>query len=135
VRAEQDDAVAVAPLDIGEIPTPLLIEPDDGIGPAAPIEIRPLVAHAQVHLDDATGDGFEIDDSGKAIEMPSNPEATTIFDFRFVRGVDNPVIECAVRRRRAGDVAPPTRFPGHDRNVRAQVPPFEQRLNATAILS
>ena len=80
-----------------------------------------------MHLDDATGNGFEIDDPGKSIEMPSNPEAATVFDLRFVRGVDNPVIECAVRRRRAGDVAPPARFSGHDRNVRAQMSPFEQR--------
>ena len=84
VRPEQNDAVAVAPLDIGEIPNPLLIEPDHGIDPAAPIKIRPLVAHAQVHLDDAAGDGFEIDDPGKSIEMPSNPEATTAFNFRLV---------------------------------------------------
>src|SRR5215470_11796604 len=54
VRTEQDDAVAVAPRLVGEVPALLVIEPHHRRDPGvAAIEVWPLVGEAQMRLDDA----------------------------------------------------------------------------------
>src|SRR5260221_3886382 len=80
VRPEQHDAVSVAPVLIGEVPAPLLVEAHERIDPAGPIEVRPLIAHAQMHLDHATADGLGVEDAGVALEMPADPRAAIRLD-------------------------------------------------------
>ena len=53
VGAEQHDAVAVPPVVVGVVPDPFGVEPDQRLGPAGAVEVRPLVGEAQVDLDDA----------------------------------------------------------------------------------
>src|SRR5258707_2508950 len=95
VRPEQHDAVSVARVLIGEAPAPLLVEAHERIDPAGPIEVRPLIAHAQMHLDHATADGLGVEDAGVALEMPADPRAAIRLDAGIVRGVHGPMIEGA----------------------------------------
>jgi len=60
VGAEEDDAVAVAPVVVGVRPAPVLLELDERRDPAR-LEVGPLVAEAQVGLDDAAADGLEVE--------------------------------------------------------------------------
>src|SRR5262249_35423465 len=58
LRPEQPPAVSVAPVVIGKTPSPLPVESHERVAPAGPIEVRPLIAHAQMPLDHATADGL-----------------------------------------------------------------------------
>ena len=60
VRAEQHDAVAVAPVVVVEAPAPVAVQLDDGLDPARAVEVDPLVGEAQVALDDAAADRLEV---------------------------------------------------------------------------
>ncbi len=61
MRAEQHDAVAVAPVGIEKIPVAGDVEADQRFDPASAVQIGPLVGEPQMRLDDAPTDRFEID--------------------------------------------------------------------------
>src|SRR5262245_62052723 len=127
MRPEQHHAVSVAPVVIGEVPSPLLIEAHARIDPAGPIEVRPLIAHAQMHLDHATADRLGVEDAGIALEMPADPRAAILLDAAIARGVHGPMIEGAFPAGLSGDVAPPARLAVNDRHVRADMAAIQQR--------
>src|SRR5712691_594319 len=80
LAAEQDHAVAVAPVAVVEAPFAAMIEPHQRIDPAGAVKIRPLIAQAQVHLDDGSADRFEIQHSGVAGQMTADPRAAYLLD-------------------------------------------------------
>src|SRR6266568_115633 len=127
MRPEQHHAVSVAPVVIGEVPSPLPVEAHERVDPAGAIEVRPLIAHAQMHLDHATADGLGVEDAGIALEMPSDPRAAIILDAAIARGVHGPMIEGAFPAGLSGDVAPPARLAVDDRHVRADMAAIEER--------
>src|SRR5205807_1569355 len=95
----QHHAVSVAPVSIGEVPAPLLVEAYERIDPAGPIEVRPLIAHAQMHLDHATVDGLGFEDAGVALEMLADPRAAIRLDAGIVRAVRSGIETLAQRDR------------------------------------
>src|SRR5262245_40797984 len=125
VRPEQHHAVSVSPILIGEVPSPLLVEAHERIDPAGPVEVRPLIGHAQMHLDHATADGLGVEDAGVALEMRPDPRATIRFDAGVVRGVHGPMIEGAFPARLSGRVAPPARLAVDNRTVRTDLAAFQ----------
>src|SRR5262245_13454153 len=126
VRPEQHHAIAVAAVGIGERPLALLMEPYHRRDPAGAVEVRPLIAHAQMHLDHATADGLGVEDAGEARKMLSDPGTDTVLDRGIVRGVHRPVLEGALRAGCAGDVAPPGRVALDHRHVGADMAALEQ---------
>src|SRR5262249_14979163 len=96
MRPEQPHALSLAPVLVGEVPSPLLAETHERIDPAGAIEVRPLIAHAQMHLDHAAADGLGVEDAGIALEMPTDPRAAIILDAGIVRGVHGPIVEGAL---------------------------------------
>src|SRR5262249_18575181 len=127
VRPEQHHAVSVAPVVIGKIPSPLMVEAHERVDPAGAVEVRPLIAHAQMHLDHATADGLGVEDADVALEMPADPRAAIRFDAGIVRGVHGPMIEGAFPAGLSGRVAPPARLAVDDRNVRTDMAAFQER--------
>src|SRR5215470_17823699 len=127
MRPEQHHAVSVAPVLIGEVPAPLLVEAHERIDPAGPVEIRPLIAHAQMHLDHTTADGLGVEDAGVALEMRPDPRAAIRFDAGVVRGVHGPMIEGAFPAGLSCRVAPPARLAVDDRDVRTEVAAIQER--------
>src|SRR5262245_19195906 len=127
MRPEQYYAVSVAPVLIGEVPSPLLVETHERIDPAGAIEVRPLIAHAQMHLDHATADGLGVEDAGIALEMRPDPRAAIILDAAIVRRVHGPIIEGAFPAGLSGDVAPPAGLALDDRHVRADMAAIQER--------
>src|SRR5262249_18506300 len=127
MRPEQHHAVSVAPVVIGEVPSPLMVEAHERIDPAGAVEVRPLIAHAQMHLDHATADRLGVEDAGVALEMPADPRAAILLDAAIARGVHGPMIEGAFPAGLSGDVAPPARLAVNDRHVRADMAAIQQR--------
>src|SRR6266481_1995384 len=127
VRPEQHDAVSVAPVSIGEVPAPLLVEAYERIDPAGPIEVRPLIAHAQMHLDHATADGLGVEDGGVALEMLADPRAAIRLDAGIVRGMHGPMIEGAFPAGLSRRVAPPARLAVNDRDIRTDMAAIQER--------
>src|SRR6266511_281595 len=93
MRTEQHHAVSVTPVRIGEVPSPLVIEAHECLDPAGAVEVRPLIAHAQVHFDDTAADGLGVDDAGIALEMPADPRAAIVLDGTIACGVHRPMVE------------------------------------------
>src|SRR5262245_12607842 len=121
MRAKQHHAVSIAPLRVSELPLPRLIKAHQRVDPTWTIEVRPLIAHAQMHLDDAAADGLGIDDAGVTLEMPADPRAAIVLDLAIGLGVHRPMVEGAFAARLAGDVTPPPRLAVDDRDVRADM--------------
>src|SRR5262245_49546810 len=71
VRPEQHDAVSVAPVLIGEVPAKLLVEAYERIVLAGAIEVRPLIAHAEMQVDHAHADGVGHEGYGCALRWSS----------------------------------------------------------------
>src|SRR5262249_61849136 len=101
MRRKQHDAVAVAPVAVGKDPALLVIEANEGLDPAGAVKIRPLVADAQVHLDHATADRFDVDDAGVAAQVPPYPGAAVILDEWIAGGMDDPLAKRALPARGA----------------------------------
>src|SRR5262249_13167120 len=127
VRAEQHHAISVAPVRIGEVPLPLVIEAHDRLDPAGAIEVGPLVAHAQMHFDDAAADALDVNDAGIASQMAADPCAAIVLDAGFPSGMHRPIVECAFPARLSGDVAPPARLALYDRDIRTDVAALQER--------
>src|SRR5262245_65675662 len=119
MRPEQHHAVSVAAVLIGEVPSPLLVETHERIDPADAIEVRPLIAHAQMHLDHAAADGLGVEDAGIALEMAADPRAAIILDAGIVRGVHGPNVEGTLPPGSPVTVGPPARLPLYIRTARA----------------
>src|SRR4029079_947828 len=98
-----------------------MVEAHERIHPSGAIEVRPLVAHAQMHLDHTAADGLGVEDAGIAREVPANPRAAVVLDLGVVRGVDGPIVESAFPAGTAGDMAPPARLALDDGDVRADM--------------
>ena len=127
VRDEQHDAVAGAAIGIVEPPLLRRIEPDQCLDPAFAVEIGPLIGEAQMDLDDASADGFEIDHAGVAREMTAAPRAAPVLDRGHGVRVHFPVIEGAVAAGLAAGMSPPVRYAVDDGDVAADVIAFQQR--------
>src|SRR5438045_3000495 len=98
VRRKEDDAVADTPPAIIEPPFAFFVQTNQRLDPViAPIEIGPLVGEAQMDLDDARGDGLEIDDAGVAAQMRAAPCAGPVLDRRLGLRADLPIVERALR--------------------------------------
>src|SRR5262249_38031379 len=121
MRPEQHHAVSVAPAVNGEGPPPLPAEAHERVDPAGAIEVRPLIAHAQMYLDHATVDGLNVEDAGIALEMRPDPRTAIILDATIARGVHGPMIEGAFPAGLSSDVAPPARLAVDHRHVRADM--------------
>src|SRR5215475_7823113 len=111
--SEQHHAVSVATVGIGKVPGTAMIESDQRIDPTATIEVRPLVAEAQMHFDDPAASRFEVEHAGIVGHVRTNPCAAVGLDFGMVGGVDGPEIECSFGSRSTGDVAPPSWLAGN----------------------
>src|SRR5262249_32104772 len=110
-----------------EVPSPLLVEAHERIDPAGPIEVRPLIAHAQMRLDHATADGLGVEDAGVALEMPADPRAAIRFDAGIARAVHGPMIEGAFPTGLSRRVAPPARLAVDDRDIRTDMTALQER--------
>jgi len=64
MRAEQHHTVAVGTIGVGVLPRAGDVQPHHRLDPAGTIQIRPLIGEAQMRLDDAPADGFEIRHAG-----------------------------------------------------------------------
>jgi len=110
VWTEQHHAVSVAAVGIGELPSPLVIETHERLDPAGAIEVGPLVAHAQMHFDDASADGLGIEDAGVALEMAGESTCRNSPRWPPSRpGVHRPMVEGPFLSRFTGHVPPPAR--------------------------
>src|SRR5262245_11693377 len=56
----QHQAETIAPIRVRIGPNSVTIEADEGVDPAGPIKVGPLVGEAQMRLDDTAADGFEV---------------------------------------------------------------------------
>src|SRR5262249_22322568 len=97
------------------------------LDPASAVEVRLLIAHAQMHFDDAAADALGVENAGIALQVPAYPGAAIIFDGAIVRGVHRPMVERAFPSGLAGDVAPPTRLAVYDRDIRADMTALQKR--------
>src|SRR5450756_1489718 len=125
LRPEQHNAVALAPVVIGEVPSAGGVKPHQRLHPARSVKVRPLIAEAQMHFDHAATDGLDIQHAGVAAQVTRDPFAAIAFDLELAIRMHGPVIERALARRMTGDVAPPARLAGDDGDVGAHVATFE----------
>src|SRR5450756_2619184 len=119
LRPEQHDAVAFAPVVVGEVPSAGGVQLHQRRHPARSVKVRPLIAEAQMHFDHAPADGLDIQHAGVAAQVTRDPFAAVAFDLELAIHMHGPVIERALARRLAGDVAPPARLAGDDSDVGA----------------
>src|ERR1017187_7076099 len=112
LRPEQHDAVALTPVVGGEVPSAGGEKPPRRRPPAWSVKVRPLIAEAQMHFDHAPADGLDIQHAGVAAQVTRDPFAAIAFDLELAIRMHGPVIERALARRMAGDVAPPARLAG-----------------------
>src|SRR5665811_246026 len=121
LRPEQHNAVALAPVVIGEVPSAGGVKPHQRLHPARSVKVRPLIAEAQMHFDHAATDGLDIQHAGVAAQVMRDPFAAIALDLGLAIGMHGPVIERALAGRLAGDVAPPARLAADDGDVGAHV--------------
>src|SRR5580704_18996242 len=126
VRNEQHDAVARAPFRIVEPPLASGIEADESVDPARAVEVGPLIGKAKVRLDDAAGDGLEIQHTGIALEMSPAPGTAPFLDSGLGFGADLPAVKRPAPRGDAAGMAPPLTRSVDQRNIAADVLAFEQ---------
>src|SRR5450756_3043264 len=125
LRPEQHDAVALAPVVVGEVPSAGGVKLHQRRHPARSVKVRPLIADAQMHFDYAVTDGLDIQHTGVAAQLTRDPFTAIAFDLGFAIGMHGPVIERALAGRLAGDVAPPARLAADDGDVGAHVAALE----------
>src|SRR5579885_2641408 len=107
VRAEQHHAVAFAAILIIKVPFAALIQADHRLDPAGTEKVRPLIGKAQVRLDDAPAERFQIDHAGIAGKLPPQPGAAIGLNALHRLGMYGPVVESAAASGFTGDVPPP----------------------------
>ncbi len=126
VRAEQDDAESIASLGFGECPPLVGVELYQGVDPALPVEVRPLIGKAQVDFDYPRPNGLEIDHSGVTFQVIADPISTIRLDPGPRRGQHRPVIELTAVQRRPDRVPPPGCLTVHHREIGTNVFALEQ---------
>src|SRR5207244_11005493 len=83
------------------------------LSPLSLHDALPTFGEAQMHLDDAPANGFEIKHAGITGKMLRDPFAAALLDLGIMLGMQHPMIERALRSRMAGRVAPPFRSEEH----------------------
>src|SRR5674536_132566 len=74
LRPEQHNAVALATVVIGEVPSAGGVKPHQRLHPARSVKVRPLIAEAQMHFDHAATDGLDIPVSYTHLRAHETPE-------------------------------------------------------------
>src|SRR5664280_3342459 len=91
LRPEQHNAVALAPVVIGEVPSAGGVKPHQRLHPARSVKVRPLIAEAQMHFDHAATDGLDIQHAGVAAQVMRDPFAAIALDLGLAIGMHGPV--------------------------------------------
>src|SRR5580658_4322755 len=81
IRTEQHHTITAPTVGVGEIPYAALIKPHNGFDPPGAVKVRPLVGEAQMHLNEGSADGFEIEHAGVVGKMSSHPGAAAPLDL------------------------------------------------------
>src|ERR1035437_1792889 len=87
LRPEQHNAVALAPVVIGEVPSAGGVKPHQRLHPAWSVKVGPLITEAQMHFDHAATDGLDIQHAGVAAQVTRDPFAAIAFDLGLAIGM------------------------------------------------
>src|SRR5450759_2497894 len=87
LRPEQHNAVALAPVVIGEVPSAGGVTPHQRLHPAWSVKVGPLITEAQMHFDHAATDGLDIQHAGVAAQVTRDPFAAIALDLGLAIGM------------------------------------------------